>query len=46
MRPPEAIMMAGPSNRTVFATLATDSLPDLNNLDGGCRVMTRTEQHE
>ena len=40
--PIEAVLVSSPSNRTVFAALATDSLPDLHALDPAGRVMTRT----
>ena len=36
-------MIVSPSNRTVFAALAADTLPDLHALDPAGRVMTRTE---
>ena len=39
----EAILMTSPSNRTVFAALATDTLPDLHALDPAGRVTTRTK---
>ena len=35
-------MIVSPSNRSVFAALATDSLPDLHALDPAGRAMTRT----
>ena len=39
--PVEAILMASPSNRTVFAALAAEILPDLHTVDPACRAMTR-----
>lgn len=36
-----AILMSSPSNRTVFATLASGILPDLHTVDPACRAMTR-----
>ncbi len=41
--PEEAVMIVSPSNRSVFAALATDTLPDLHALDPAGRAMTRTE---
>ncbi|MCY3849824.1 MAG: hypothetical protein OXF75_03345 [Acidimicrobiaceae bacterium] len=34
-------MIVSPSNRSVFATLATDTLPDLHALDPAARTITR-----
>lgn len=39
--PTEAILMASPSNRTVFAALASEILPDLHTLDPACRATVR-----
>ena len=36
-------MISSPSNRTVFAALATDALPDLHALDPAGRATTRTK---
>ena len=36
-------MIASPSNRTVFAALATNTIPDLHALDPAGRAMTRTQ---
>ena len=33
--------MASPSNRTVFAALATGCLPDLHTVDPACRATPR-----
>ncbi len=38
---PEAVMIVSPSNRSVFAALATDTLPDLHALDPASRAMAR-----
>ena len=35
--------MASPSNRTVFAALAAEVLPDLHTVDPACRAMPRHE---
>lgn len=40
---PEALMIVSPSNRSVFAALATDTLNDLHSLDPASRVITRTK---
>jgi len=38
---PEAVMIVSPSNRSIFAALATDDLCDLHALDPASRTMPR-----